>query len=184
MEIVNSGEITASIQASANLVTAFIDPVNFTANVTGDYKDLTWNFGDGTIITGQLNPTHVYTSPGIYTVTFIASNGGCMATQKLVIRVKPNNVGMEDIEGASAILFPNPVMNGNASLKITLEAAEKELDVFVLDASGKLARTLSYSNVSGSMTLPVDLSGLSSGIYQLIIRGSVFSSTQKITITR
>lgn len=40
----------------------------------------TWNFGDGTIITGSdpevyKNPVHIYTTPGVYSVTLAVSNG-------------------------------------------------------------------------------------------------------------
>jgi len=50
--------------------------VKFAGNVTGQTgNQWLWNFGDGTTDTTQ-NPTHIYQSNGIYTVSLTASNGG------------------------------------------------------------------------------------------------------------
>jgi len=50
--------------------------VNFTNNSTGDYDDITWDFGDGTS-SSSANPSHEYTAPGTYTVTLtVSGNGG------------------------------------------------------------------------------------------------------------
>jgi PKD repeat protein len=32
----------------------------------------TWDFGDGSAVSRQVNPSHVYTSPGKYTITLNA----------------------------------------------------------------------------------------------------------------
>lgn len=75
----------------ADYITAAVTPVaNFSSNVTEGaiplsvyFTDLSlnsptswfWDFGDGTNSTDQ-NPTHVYASAGIYTVSLNASNAG------------------------------------------------------------------------------------------------------------
>jgi hypothetical protein len=33
----------------------------------------TWDFGDGSAVSRQVNPSHVYTSPGKYTITLNAA---------------------------------------------------------------------------------------------------------------
>ncbi len=40
-------------------------PITFTANVAG-YTDYTWDFGDGTVISGTDTETHTYATTGIY----------------------------------------------------------------------------------------------------------------------
>jgi len=51
--------------------------INFN-NLSSNYENLTWNFGDGTTSTAN-NPTHQYSSPGNYTVTLtVYSNSGCL----------------------------------------------------------------------------------------------------------
>ncbi|MEM7038893.1 MAG: M4 family metallopeptidase, partial [Bacteroidota bacterium] len=49
-------------------------PFTNTSTNGGSYY---WDFGDGTIDTTNLNPTHVYSTPGQYTVTLIAYGGPC-----------------------------------------------------------------------------------------------------------
>lgn len=54
----------------------FTDTVTSISAVTG----YSWNFGDGSTSSSH-NPTHIYTSSGTYTVTFIATNiNGCKDT--------------------------------------------------------------------------------------------------------
>jgi len=57
-----------------------------------------WNFGDGTTGTG-INPTHTYTTPGIYTATVVMqSTNGCPSTYSEVITVN---------EVLSWVIIPN-----------------------------------------------------------------------------
>lgn len=59
--------------------------VNFTNQSTGA-TDYIWDFGDGTPISTALNPSHIYSGPGQYTVTLTAINsaGPCQdSTVKL-----------------------------------------------------------------------------------------------------
>ena len=47
--------------------------VTFTDQSTGGPTSWSWTFGDGGT-SGASNPVHVYTTPGLYTVTLVASN--------------------------------------------------------------------------------------------------------------
>lgn len=48
--------------------------VNFSVESTQDSEKMEWNFGDGNT-SNDINPTHVYTSPGLYTVKVKAYKG-------------------------------------------------------------------------------------------------------------
>jgi PKD repeat protein len=48
-----------------------------------------WDFGDGTATSTLKSPTHIYTIPGPYTVTLIATNGCGSTKYKLNITVNP-----------------------------------------------------------------------------------------------
>jgi PKD repeat protein len=48
--------------------------VQFTDTSTGSPTTWLWDFGDGTTGSAQ-NPSHIYTSPGTYSISLIASNG-------------------------------------------------------------------------------------------------------------
>jgi hypothetical protein len=47
--------------------------VSFTNTSTGDYASCSWNFGDGTTSSDCKSPSHVYQTPGRYTVTLALS---------------------------------------------------------------------------------------------------------------
>ncbi len=86
-----SDTVTHTINVSSGIFNA-----NFNANVTSGCAPLTvnfldisgpnenswhWNFGDGTPVSTIYNPSHTYTTPGVYTVTLIASGtSGCIDT--------------------------------------------------------------------------------------------------------
>lgn len=53
-------------------------PTIYFNNLSSNYENLIWSFGDGTTSTTN-NPTHQYSSPGNYTVTLtIYTNSGCL----------------------------------------------------------------------------------------------------------
>jgi gliding motility-associated-like protein len=68
--------------------------VNFTNTTVGGNKYL-WDFGDGKTST-DMNPNHIFNTPGIYTVslTVINTNGGCTVTttKNNYINVYPNPI--------------------------------------------------------------------------------------------
>lgn len=51
-------------------------PVQFQNQSTGDYETVVWDFGDGTPTSTDENPTHIFTKPGIFTVTLTISGLG------------------------------------------------------------------------------------------------------------
>jgi hypothetical protein len=71
------------------------DVLEFTGSFTDpgvlDTHTIEWNFGDSTITTGTLVPTHAYSAPGIYTVTLtVTDDDGDVDTDSIVIVVLNN----------------------------------------------------------------------------------------------
>lgn len=57
-----------------------------TINNSIAYTNVQWNFGDGTIISNQSNPSHSFTSAGIFTVELTASDNTCTEkVQKTIV---------------------------------------------------------------------------------------------------
>ncbi|MTK64220.1 MAG: PKD domain-containing protein, partial [Methanobacterium sp.] len=54
--------------------------VNFTDKSTGNITDYYWDFGDGSKST-DANPTHIYSAPGIYTVSLTVTGPGGSSTE-------------------------------------------------------------------------------------------------------
>lgn len=60
--------------------------VQFTNQSSGDISSYLWDFGDGT--TGvEVNPIHVYTNPGVYTVNLTVIGLGGTTTTQMVVSV-------------------------------------------------------------------------------------------------
>lgn len=78
---INIGEVVGTVSANFstsinNLTVSFID----TSGSTNPITSWNWNFGDGNTSTEQ-NPTHVYETDGIYTVTLTVSNDDATDTE-------------------------------------------------------------------------------------------------------
>jgi PKD repeat protein len=79
-------------------VAAFVaTPLSGTAPLTVQFYDqsvgagsrISWNFGDGSSVRGELNPVHTYTKPGVYTVILTTLNEGGRSTVTRQITVQP-----------------------------------------------------------------------------------------------
>lgn len=57
--------------------------VNFTNNST-NASDYSWNFGDGSPLSTDISPSHLYAAPGSYTVSLQANGGGWSILDSLV----------------------------------------------------------------------------------------------------
>ena len=86
--VLPTSEPLASFTASPMLGSATLD-VTFTDTSTGSPTSWAWDFGDGGTSTSQ-NPSHDFTSVGVYTVTLTATNSLGSTTAKLIIIVTSN----------------------------------------------------------------------------------------------
>ena len=86
----NIGPVTVDIIASPSTTGCAPLTVNF-LNASTNALTYYWDFGDGTPISTSYAPTHVFATPGVYTVTISAANSNaCFRTndtQRLVVYV-------------------------------------------------------------------------------------------------
>lgn len=61
--------------------------VQFTNTSTGGYSALSWNFGDGSALSSETNPTHTFPISGIYTVVLTATGPGGTDTYSQQIQI-------------------------------------------------------------------------------------------------
>lgn len=85
------------------------DPVVFTNNSTFS-NNFIWDFGDGVNST-LTNPSHVYSSPGIYSIALIAQNpSGCsdvkLMAQYVIVSAKPSADFTADTTRFCSLLHP------------------------------------------------------------------------------
>ncbi|WP_298345660.1 PKD domain-containing protein [uncultured Algibacter sp.] len=85
------GDADFSITSSAFSTFGFYsieDPIQFTNNSTGDYTNVSWDFGDGNF-SSEENPTHTYINEGTYTVIqTVTYPFGCVYTKQITIVIE------------------------------------------------------------------------------------------------
>jgi PKD repeat protein len=96
-------------------------PVNFTSTGSVDPEGValsySWNFGDGSTSTAA-NPSHSYTTAGLFTAQLTVSDGVNTASQTMSIRVRLAGVNTAPTASASS-----SVSNGPAPLTVTFSSA-------------------------------------------------------------
>ena len=151
--------------------------VNFTNTSTGG-ASYSWNFGDGGTST-EANPTHVYTSAGVYNVTLTVTNG-CGSDFYSAVLSAANAI--DDVELASMTqLYPNPTsgktvltMDFNQSYDVSLE---------VTNSLGQVV----WSALPGMVqykTIELDLSNLADGVYTLWINAGDNRFSKPVVLTK
>lgn len=128
-------------------------------NQSTNYSSVNWNFGDGTVSTAT-NPTHHYSSPGIYTITLTVNKNLCSET--ISKQVDTNLLSVTENKTSKFELYPNPVEN-TAFIKTTKPI--KEITVYSMD--GRKIRTFPDLNI---MNGKIDFSILTKGVYILSIQ--------------
>lgn len=119
-----------------------------------------WDFGDGNSSNLQ-NPTHTYTSVGIFTVTLTATNGCGTDT---ISKVIDTTVGVEEAFASQVKVWPNP-SSGTFQLELPGGLTEA-VELRVSDLYGKAVKEALVE--SGTAT--VDLQGFARGVYVLELR--------------
>jgi hypothetical protein len=76
------------------IIDPYIVPV---LNVYSPYTNVIWDFGDGTIFTGDLNPVHAYLQEGIYTLRVTIYSGECYRTIESIITIVPVPTGINEV---------------------------------------------------------------------------------------
>lgn len=115
--VIKTGYIsTSNVRADFSVDTTIVcqgNSARFTANITGTYTSVLWDFGDGTTST-QLNPTHVFANAGTWDVTLsVFAANGCRhdTTYTAFITVRPQPT-------AAFTYSPNPANSCQAPFTV------------------------------------------------------------------
>jgi len=180
----NNGMTTpASFIASATNVSIADAIIEFQGNAQGA-TEYTWDFGDGTVVSGDLNPVHAYNALGVYTVTFTAMNNGCGSSATTAITVGADLTGTNNVATTSGFsIFPNPAANV-ANLLLNLDRTESSVTVSIHDAAGRLVSTNEVNNVRSGAVVGLEVETLSNGVYQVTVEGTNFKNVGRLTIAK
>lgn len=119
------------LQATPQTSAATSVPVTVAFNLDGTYDrennqiSFLWDFGDGSPLINTANPTHVYTTAGVFTAsaTVVDSNG---ASTNASIKITTNNVAptvaiLQPVANAARLYTYNPAVNLVATSQVTDE---------------------------------------------------------------
>lgn len=129
----------------------------FNNTTIGEYTSIEWDFGDGNTSSFE-QPTYTYNIPGVYTVCLTTFEDGfeCGKTCK---EVGVYTLGTEEFNGENIVIAPNP---NTGQFSIDLPSATKDLDIEILDLSGRLVHQQSESTSQGRISINT---ALPSGAY-------------------
>jgi hypothetical protein len=168
--------VAPSFTASATEVSIVDAIIEFLGNAQGS-NEYIWDFGDGTIITGMLNPVHTYMHPGDYTVTFRAFSGGCESTYCKIIKVN-NTTSLNNLFNDNIILYPNPAKN-----KVNINLNSNILKISILDMSGRLLKTIPTININNDF-IEIDVDILDNGIYRVVLEAKNLAKVLRLSIIK
>ena len=136
---------------------------------TGSYA-FTWS-------NGQTTQTATMLAAGTYSVT-VTDGNGCQAVTSVTVTELP--LGVEDKTFSDRInLYPNP-NNGIFNLIFPL-STNQELQLKLYNPIGQVVYQKKTQN-DGPTPIEVNLGGISSGIYFLVIEGDGFTASKKVRI--
>ncbi|NOT52596.1 MAG: peptidase [Chitinophagaceae bacterium] len=103
---------------------------------------------------------------GVKTVTYTATNAGCVTAKSTVIQVDecPDRHRLLPVKEA-VLIYPNPNL-GNFSLRMNSDLYTK-LGVQVIGTDGKVFMTKEFTNLVFGSVMPMDLTSLAQGTYLL-----------------
>lgn len=145
-------------------------PVDFIGAGLGDEVRIKWDFGDGTTDTTTTSPTHVYSSPGTYTVCYEVSDPITQASdlycQQVVITDIPNRQAplAEQIDA-----YPNP-MYDKLFIHLVSPSNNYVYTVKLTDLTGRTIQTALFKAVKGENIFTWDVNTIKSGTYILHIK--------------
>lgn len=142
----------------------------FIINVSIGGSTFDWDFGDGNTGTGQ-HPVHIYTNPGTYTVTLVATNDlGCSdtTTEEIVV------------EAGLPMYIPTAFTPNGDNLNDVFEIVAfniQDFNILIFDRWGKLLYESSDPNFQWDGTF--DGNPVSEGVYTFVVDATSLDGTRE-----
>ncbi|HIA37670.1 MAG TPA: PKD domain-containing protein [Flavobacteriales bacterium] len=138
------------------------DSVSFTNN-SSNATSYTWDFGDNSTVSTDINPTHVYDSSGNYSVTLVTSDSCNTDTvvQNISISI-PTGLSQFSQHKNKLICYPNP-----ATSTVIIDCQETIEVIKLLNFAGIEVKCI--ENINNKKNI-LDLRMSARGIYYLIVK--------------
>lgn len=171
-KVVVAGGITEACNMAANF-TLKADETDklkiYFTNVTSPFAagdTIRWNFGDGSAVSYDTNPTHTFTKAGTYNVCIrVKRNASTSSTAcvkeicKKIVVGNPNKCELA--------LYPNPATE-NLTVPVKLEKAQ-QVKIRIFNNNNLLMVQMVKEGVVGENKFVVNLANLTGGIYRVVV---------------
>ena len=138
----------------------------FTNNSSANSTTYSWDFGDGSPTESGLNPGHIYTANGMYTVTLIAYNACGSDTTSTTVDL--TSVSIDDLLNSNIQVYPNPNSGKFAVEFSSLYLKNVRIQMTTID--GKRVVTENLGNVNGTHSYDIELpANIAKGVYVLSV---------------
>lgn len=155
--------------------------VSFTNGTVGA-TSYSWNFGDGGTSSLQ-NPTHTYTTSGVYTVKEIITSGSCSDTITTEVNVNGyTGIAENTTENFSFEAFPNPT-NNVLTVQYSLNM-ETDVQITVCDLTGRQVQQLYAGKVNGKQQLTWNTQNVAEGVYMLVFKSANYNVPLKVIVEK
>ncbi|MGB6034908.1 MAG: T9SS type A sorting domain-containing protein, partial [Cryomorphaceae bacterium] len=130
--------------------------------------------------TGETGPVYqfVATEDVVVSVEVITPDG-CSTTDEISITIADPLSLDNDAEGNSVRFFPNPT-SGNVSLELGLNKTVTNLQITIMDISGKAIDQKMIPAAQNGQVINLDLSQAAKGVYLVNVKADDFSLTERI----
>ncbi|HRG58858.1 MAG TPA: PKD domain-containing protein, partial [Bacteroidia bacterium] len=161
--------VNANFEVSANKVNTY-EEVIFTAPQS-KANSLTWDFGDGSIVSGESTIKHQYQEPGTYTVSLTNSLGECSISETITLNVnkaaQSQAISM-DVNQQNGVFYALFNFNENTIATIRLTNALGQ----------EITNTLRFEGKIGKIRLPLE--NVAEGVYMVVLNNGKDTFTKKI----
>ncbi|WP_222164840.1 LamG-like jellyroll fold domain-containing protein [Edaphocola aurantiacus] len=154
--------------------------VDFEPNSPAAVQHYLWNFGDGNTST-EMNPSHIYTASGNYTVTLRVRNA-CDTIEKvrnISIDLNPTGIHQVHMKETAITVYPVPAKD-----QLTIKAVEKTVllqKISLTDAFGRMVAE--YDGMARSY-LELQLHNIAAGNYFIKIETNKGIIVRHITVSK
>lgn len=148
--------------------------MNFTVLNPQNTTSYAWDFGDGvTLANGPASVSHTYWTTGNFVVTATLSNecGDTDVSQNFQV---DNNAGLDELNAANFVVFPNPT-----STHFTVQTkVEEKFELKVYDAAGSLI----FQQRDNQQAADISVDQWEAGIYFVHVITNGQTSVGKVTV--
>jgi hypothetical protein len=130
--------------------------------------NITWDFGDGTILNGSSSIRHTYAAAGDYSVSARTYTGDC--NELLTLSLNNRNVSSND--------YMNVEMREGRWYAVFKLSADERVNISILNAMGQQIGTQLFNGKLGMVE--IDLSELAKGTYLIRLQGNGKEVTRKV----